>query len=114
MEYTLEQVGTACVVRFLGDLSGPADGEVKKLFVRMRDANDVRLVADMRQVEFLDSNVLGTLVWALKNMREAGGDLRLFGLRDFVERLFDITRLNQAFQIFASESEALASFPLST
>lgn len=110
MDYELEQRPGACVLRFEGDLSGAADAELKRLFVRMRQDEDIRLAADMRKVSFMDSNVLGTFVWALKNFREAGGDLRLFGLHDFVERLFQITGLIHAFRIFPSESEALESF----
>ena len=110
MDYVLEQKPGACILRFEGDLSGQAEVELKRVFVRMRQDGDVRIAADMRHVAFMDSNVLGTLVWALKNFREAGGDLRLFGLHDFVQRLFDITGLNQAFRIYDAESDALESF----
>jgi anti-sigma B factor antagonist len=110
MDYVLEKLPAACVLRFEGDLSGQAEVELKRLFVRMRQDGDVRIAADLRNVAFMDSNVLGTLVWALKNFREVGGDLRLFGLRDFVQRLFDITGLNQAFRLYDAESEAVDSF----
>lgn len=110
MDYELEQRPGAVVLRFEGDLSGNADTELKRLLVRMRQDEDIRIVADMRKVTFMDSTVLGTFVWALKNFREAGGDLRLFGLHDFVDRLFTITGLMSAFRTFPSESEALESF----
>ena len=112
MDYELEKKPAACVLRFEGDLSGQAEVELKRLFVRMRQEGDVRIAADMRKVSFMDSSVLGTLVWALKNFREAGGDLRLFGLHDFVQRLFDITGLNRPFACTARRarrSRALAT-----
>jgi hypothetical protein len=34
----------------------------------------------------------------------------MFGLHAFVHRLFDITQLNRAFQIFETEEEAVASY----
>ena len=110
MDYELEERPGACILRVKEDMSGTADQELKRVFVRMRQNDDTNVVMDMREVAFMDSTVLGTLVWAMKNMREADGDLRLFGLRDFVARLFDITGLDQAFKIFPAESDALESF----
>jgi anti-anti-sigma regulatory factor len=54
--------------------------------------------------------VLGTLVWGMKNLREAGGDFRMFGIHDFVQRLFTITQLDRAFRVFEEEDEAVASY----
>ena len=110
MDYELEQGANACLLRFKGDLSGAAETSLKTLFVSLRQDQGNRVAADMREVSFLDSSVLGVFVWALKNLREAGGDLRLFGLTGFVARVFDITGLDQAFKIYDTESEAVASF----
>lgn len=110
MEYELEPRPHCCVLRIEQDLSGTDDQELKRIFVRMRQSDDIKVALDMRKVGFMDSTVLGTLVWALKNLREAGGDLRLFGLKDFVKRLFDVTGLDNAFKIFDAESEAVESF----
>ena len=110
MEYELEQRPKACILRIQQDVSGTDDQELKRVFVRMRQNDDINVAVDMRQVGFMDSTVLGTFVWALKNMREAGGDLRMFGLKDFVARLFDVTGLDNAFKIFEAESDAVTSF----
>ena len=47
----------------------------------------------------------------MKNLREGEGDWRMYGLHDFVRRLFDITQLDRAFRIFSSEDEAVNSYP---
>ena len=110
LNYQEEDRPSCVVVRFDGDIAGQDDRELRKLFIRLANEGRHDVVADMGRVSFLDSIILGTLVWGMKNLREAGGDLRMFGLHAFVKRLFDITQLDRAFQIFDSEDEAVASF----
>ncbi len=110
LNYFEEERPACLIVRFDGDIAGQDDKELRKMFVTLVGEGKLRVVADMSRVSFLDSIILGTLVWGMKNLREAGGDLRLFGLHSFVHRLFDITQLNRAFQIFESEDAAVTSY----
>jgi anti-sigma B factor antagonist len=106
----VEAIGDCHVVRFDGDLGAAAEKEMRKMFLRLNDDGAKHIVFDMSRVSFLDSTVLGAFVWGLKNVRERGGDLRMFGLHDFVGKLFSITQLDKAFRIFDDEDAALASF----
>ena len=110
LKYILEERAPAWIVRFDGDLGGQDDKELRKLFVMLVADQKANVVADMSNVTFLDSTILGTLVWGMKNLREAGGDFRMIGLHDFVKRLFNITQLDRAFRVFDTESEAAASY----
>jgi anti-sigma B factor antagonist len=110
MQYILEDRGAVAVLRFDGDLGGSDEAELKKLFVELRRQGKDSVAVDMTRVGFMDSTVIGVLVWGMKNLREVGGDYRLFGLTEPVAKLFAITRLDQAFRIFPTEDEAVASF----
>ena len=110
LNYFEEERPQCLVVRFDGDIAGQDDKELRKMFVTLVGEGKRNVVADMTRVSFLDSIVLGTFVWGMKNLREAGGDIRLFGLHAFVRRLFDITQLDRAFRIFDTEDEAVASY----
>jgi len=110
LNYLEEERPSCLVVRFDGDIAGQDDKELRKLFVALVSDGKYRVIADMTRVSFLDSIILGTLVWGMKNLREAGGDFRMYGLHAFVKRLFDITQLDRAFRIFETEEEAVASF----
>jgi len=110
MEYLIESKGQATVLRFAGDLGGSDESDLKKMFIELRREGATKVAVDMTQVDFMDSTVIGLFVWGMKNLREAGGDLRMFGLHAFVHRLFDITQRDRAFKIFESEDEAVASF----
>ncbi|MBI5294986.1 MAG: STAS domain-containing protein [Chloroflexi bacterium] len=74
------------------------------------DANRPRLVVDLQKVNFIDSTALSTLVRGLKHCREQGGDLHLCSLQQPVRVIFELTRLDKAFDIFASEQEAIQAF----
>lgn len=110
LDYTIEERGSAWLIRFEGDISGQDDQHLRDLFTQLVEGERVQAVADMSRVSFVDSTILGTLVWGMKSLREAGGDFRMYGLHDFVKRLFDITQLSQAFRTFESEDDAVASF----
>ena len=110
MEYLIESKGQAAVLRFDGDLGGSDESDLKQMFIELRREGATRVAVDMTQVDFMDSTVIGLFVWGMKNLREVGGDFRLFGLMETVRKIFEITHLDRAFEILPSESEALASY----
>ena len=72
------------------------------------DAGKVQLVVSLSGVNFIDSTALSTLVQGLKHCREKGGNLHLCNLQQPVRVIFELTRLDKAFNIFATEEEAAA------
>ena len=95
MQYLLEERPSASIVRFDGDLSASQDKDLRKMFLDLRNG-------DHLAVQGAD--------YVFQDLREAGGDLRMFGMGDQLRRLFAITAMDKAFQIFGSESEALDSY----
>jgi anti-sigma B factor antagonist len=47
-------------------------------------------------LDFIDSTGLGVIVGALRRIREGGGELTLAGARGAVQRVLEVTRLDQA------------------
>ena len=83
--------------------------EVRALWPSLLTEGSPNLLIDMREVSFIDSTALATLVSGLRTARQTGGYFRLFGLQEAVQSVFDITRLSQAFQIYATADAALAA-----
>ncbi|HNB52902.1 MAG TPA: STAS domain-containing protein [Anaerolineales bacterium] len=73
----------------------------------------VQIVVNMEAVTFVDSTALSTLVSGMKRARQAEGDLRLCRLQQPVRMIFELTRLDKAFEIFPGEPEAIAAFGVS-
>lgn len=65
-----------------------------------------KLIINLKDVSYLDSTALATLVACRRQLGEAGGKLRLCGLNQRVRGLIEMTQLHRVFEIFATEEEA--------
>lgn len=74
------------------------------------DAGKTKLVLDLGGVAYIDSSGLGEVVRAMKRARQAGGDLRLCGVREDVLQIFEMTGLNKAIAIYPTRQEAVSSW----
>ena len=74
------------------------------------NAGRVKLVLDLGSIEYIDSAGLGEIVRAMKRAREAGGDLRLCGVRGQVGKIIEITGLHKAIAVYSTREEAVASW----
>jgi anti-sigma B factor antagonist len=104
--------GTA-VVTLRGELDAHDAPRLRELFsgaVADLEAskNGPTLVLDLTGVAFLDSTVLGTIIGALRRVREAGGELRLVLPETPARRIFEITGLEQVLGVYATRADALA------
>jgi anti-sigma B factor antagonist len=100
-------------IRILG-LSGRFDTqsvpEVGEWIQGATSSPPAYVVVNLQDVTFLDSTALSTLVQGLKQSRSINGDLRLCGLQQPVRMIFELTRLDKAFEIFNTEKDAIEAF----
>src|SRR6266516_2345102 len=59
-----------------------------------------RLVVDLSEVTYIDSAGLAALIEAMQKVEGYGGRFLLAGLQETVRSIFEISRLDQVFQIF--------------
>lgn len=67
------------------------------------------LILDLSEVPYIDSAGLGCLVSAFVSRQKAGRKMILSGINQRVQRLFEITRVQDLFLIFSSPDEAIAA-----
>src|SRR6478735_11826721 len=67
-----------------------------------------RLVVDLTDVSYIDSAGLAALIQAMQKVEGYGGKFMLAGLQETVRSIFEISRLDQVFQIFPDADAALA------
>jgi anti-sigma B factor antagonist len=111
MEISGELHNNVYVIHLAGNLSGYAETEqlhteVKQCLKQMT----TNIVIDLKQVKWMGSVGLGVLICCLTSVRDAGGDLRLMGVKDKVQDLLEISKLNGIFQIYTSINDAVDSF----
>jgi anti-sigma B factor antagonist len=68
-----------------------------------------RMVVDLSKVSYIDSAGLAALIQAMQKVEAYGGKFFLAGLQETVRSIFEISRLDQVFQIFPDTDEALAA-----
>jgi anti-sigma B factor antagonist len=66
-----------------------------------------RVLIDLAEVTFIDSTALMTLLTALRELNRRGGQLVLACQNPTVLRLFEVTRTQETFRIFATREQAL-------
>ena len=71
------------------------------------DAQPPKLVIDLREVSYMDSSGVSTLVEVFRSVNGYGGQLVLLSPTARVRSMFEIAKLDQFFTICDSESEAL-------
>lgn len=75
------------------------------------DADLTHIVLDFSICEFIDSAGLGVLVSSYKKVMQLKGDIKLACLNNQkVFKVFQLTRLDQVFDIYDSLEAALGSF----
>lgn len=66
------------------------------------------VIVDFLNVTFIDTRALSTLVKWMKKLREKDGDLKLTRFSNPVRVIFELSRLDKAFSIYTSITDALA------
>ena len=84
-----------------GEIDLASSPEFRVAIHDLLDAGVRDVVVDLTAVSFIDSSGLGVLVGALKRVNELGGDagLVLVGLDGPARRVFEITGLDQVFEL---------------
>src|SRR5438552_19081745 len=73
--------------------------DTKQQVLGSLDGGARKFVIDFTRTGYIDSSGLGVLVSLSKKIREQGGDLRLAGLNEDLQTLFELTKLDTLFAI---------------
>jgi len=83
-----------------------ADRVGRRLLESARKGEFRRLLVDFSRVDVVSSTFLGTLAVLHRALRKQGGALRIFGLHESLERVFEIAHLRDLFGIDPDEDTA--------
>lgn len=98
------------ICRVNGDLDINSSPEIRKTFNELTANQEKKIVINLKDVSYIDSSGLATLVELLKRVKSYGANLKLSNLADKVKGLFEITKLEKIFQIYDTAEQAIADF----
>ena len=98
--------GDVVIFRIKGDIDAYSSPSLKDKIVKEIDNGVKRVILNLTNVDYIDSAGLGVLVALLKRIKKEQGVLRIAGLKPNIMKIFQLTRLNQIFDIYNTEEEA--------
>jgi anti-sigma B factor antagonist len=102
------------IVDFKGRLAvGVGDEVLPKIIGELLDGGHKKILLNLSDMDYIDSNGLGELVQSLKTSKRYGASLRLLKPQDRVTKTLRLTNLLPLFSVYESESEALTAFATS-
>ena len=73
---------------------------------RSVDAGGREVLVDLSRTTFIDSTALGVLIGVVKRLRPEGGELAIVCPEPSLRNVFEVTRLDRAFELFDSVEAA--------
>jgi len=90
-----------------GEIDINTSPQMKKFFDKLVANKKEKIIINFKDISYVDSSGLATLVEVLKGLRSYGGKLKLSNLSTKVKNLFEITKLEKLFDIVMEEEEAV-------
>jgi anti-sigma B factor antagonist len=98
---------TASIIDIQGGVTAFAESTLRDAYAQA-SANGARaIVLNFSGLEYMNSSGIGLLVTFLIRANRQGQHLLAFGLNEHYRHIFELTRLNEAIQIYDTEAEAM-------
>ena len=108
MKLSTRQHEGALILDVSGDIDLYNSPEIRKVLLEgMKDKTLKRLVVNLKEVRYIDSSGVASLVEGLKKAREHNLRFILFGLSHAAREVLELSRLIKVFEVYATEEEAL-------
>jgi anti-sigma B factor antagonist len=109
----VENINDVTVVHFLDDRIDSEDliGRIgDQLYSLVENREGTKLLLDFSNVRFVSSSMVGKLINLKRKSVAAQGRVKLCSLAPYLRTIFEVSRLDRVFEIYADEQAALDSF----
>jgi len=111
MKTKVRMVGKVAVVDLNGKITiGEGDVVLREEVNKLLETENKSILLNLNGVNYMDSAGIGELVACFKRASEAGARLKLLNPSGRVSDLLSLTKLQQVFDIYNDEKDALVSF----
>jgi anti-sigma B factor antagonist len=111
MKTTVRQIGKVAVVDLSGKITiGEGDIVLRETVSELLENGNGNILLNLGKVSYMDSAGIGELVACYKRAKERQGNVKLLNASGKVYDLLQLTKLEEVFETFKDEKEALVSF----
>jgi len=110
MKLESNTIDTVAVVEMEGNLDTNTSVDAQEHINALIDDGAVKLLVDFAEVDFVSSAGLRVLLATAKRLGGSGGSLRICGLNEAVNEVFEISGFSTILDVFPSRDEALKGF----
>jgi anti-sigma B factor antagonist len=111
MNIETRKKGDVTIIDFQGRLAvGVGDEVLPKLIEELLDEGARKILLNLSEMDYIDSNGLGELVQTLKTSKRFGAQLVLLKPQDRVRKTLKLTNLLPMFNVYETEADALNAF----
>jgi len=111
MDIQERNLGEVVILELSGKIIGGPDAtNLNDKLHDLVEKGTKKVVADLAQVNWMNSSGLGILISALTTTRNAGGELKIAAATEKIQKLLTITKLTNVFTLYTTVDEAIASF----
>jgi len=111
MKSNVRQIGHVSVVDLSGKITiGEGDVALRNAVQEVLDGGNQHILLNLEKVSYMDSAGIGELVACYKRVKEKDGSVKLLNPSGKVYDLLALTKLEEVFDTFKDEKEALVSF----
>ena len=110
MEFRTKQVNDVCILTLIGSIDAFTAPKLAELIENQISSGNIKLVADLTDVDYTSSAGLRALLGGIKATRSRGGDLRLVAVQPDVLKVLNMSGFTSILQLFDTINSALNSF----
>ena len=99
----------ASVIDVKGEITSFAENVLMDAYTQATSGGAKVIILNFEGLEYMNSGGIGLLVTMLIRANRQEQTLLAYGLTEHYQQIFELTRLNEAINIFDTEAEALAA-----
>lgn len=98
------------VLEIIGELDALVAPKLKETFNKLIEKDIIKYVIDFKGLVHINSLAMGILRGKLQVVKEMGGDIKIINLNNHIKTIFETIGLDEIFEIYTNEEEALKNF----
>jgi anti-anti-sigma factor len=105
MKVEEQKIGEILIYKIEGRMDSSTSPSLETTVLSAIDSGNIFIGIDCSKIDFISSAGLRVLLMAAKRVGRDKGKLGLFGLRDHIKEIFDISGFTSIFPMFTTQEE---------